>query len=76
MKKQQNENQLDFLDFMPTTHDPAFELEVYAGTGKRVAPDDHPILMAWRDAYMQAWCEDYPDGECARMREMNREGWE
>lgn len=38
-KQQTNMNQLEFLDFLPTTHDPALELEVYASTGKRVAPD-------------------------------------
>lgn len=68
-KSETNEVQTDFFAFIPTTHDPALEKEVWECEGKRSAPDDSKLLTEWRRSYFEEWCRQHPAGFCAKYSE-------
>lgn len=68
-KAKLSDEQLGFLEFIPLSKDVsdmAIEAEIYQESGHRIYPDDHPLLLKWREAYFEEWIRRYPDGYCAR----------
>lgn len=68
-KVEVHDEQLDFFEFVPLSRDvqdAMLEKEVYKDSGRRIYRDDHPLLMAYREAYFDEWCRRYPDGYLAK----------
>jgi hypothetical protein len=72
-KTKPSENQLGlFVSSDPDSQQPE-DREIHGAreaqqVESRSAPDDHPILVQWREQFISDHCQKYPDGLCVYFR--------
>ncbi len=65
------ENQISLLntpDLQPSEDQEYHEGRETQKAERLSAPDDDPVLMQWRDRFMEDHCRKYPGGLCAYFR--------
>lgn len=68
-RKTVHEDQLSFGDLLPVWAEYS-DLLTYRETGKRGYRDNHPDLLAYRDAFLDGWIEDNPQSRVAVLRDV------